>query len=295
MSRRALVTGASGFVGPHLVRRLLADGWEVGVVARSSSGLPHDVGQRCRVVPSDVDQQAFLADVQGFAPDVCFHLATHFVGVHGPADVDPLIDANLRLGTRLADALSTLPDVAFVNVGTVWQHHDGRAYGPTSLYAATKQAFVDVLQFFAECTPLRVVTVELSDTYGPDDHRVKLLQLLVRAHRTGEPLLLSPGEQLVDLVHVADVVDALIRAVPLAGAQAPCYAVGGEPMAVRDYVALVGELLGAAVPVEWGARPYRPREMMRPWRHFPRLPGWQPAIGLREGLSGVLHEAHTDA
>jgi nucleoside-diphosphate-sugar epimerase len=134
------------------------------------------------------------------------------------------------------------------------------------------------------------VTVELSDTYGADDRRSKVLQLLVEAHRTQQPVGLSPGEQVVDLVHVDDVVDALLRAVPLADAQARSYAVHGDPVVLRDFVALVGDVLGSAVPVEWGARAYRPREMMQPWRHWPRLPGWRPTIALREGLTALLQD-----
>jgi nucleoside-diphosphate-sugar epimerase len=288
MSRRALVTGAGGFIAPHLTRRLLADGWEVGLVARSTSRVPGDLLQRAALIPADVEAAAFTDAVQAFGPEVCFHLATHFVGVHGPGDVDPLIAANLTLGTRLAEALSAQGEAAFVNVGTVWQHHDGRRYGPTSLYAATKQAFADVLQFYAECTPLRAVTVELSDTYGPHDRRTKLLQLLVRAHRTGDPLPLSPGEQWIDLTHVADVGTALVGAADLAGADAPVFAVSGTAMPLREFVALVGELLGAEVPVQWCARPYRPREMMTPWRYSPPLPGWRPSVDLRTGLADVL-------
>jgi nucleoside-diphosphate-sugar epimerase len=288
MSPRALVTGASGFIAPHLVRRLLADGWEVGLVVRSTSRVPEDLLPHTSLLRADVEAAAFTDAVQAFAPGTCFHLATYFVGVHGPADVDPLIAANLTLGMRLAEALSTQGGATFANVGTIWQHHDSRRYGPTSLYAATKQAFADVLQFYAECTPVRAVTVELPDTYGPDDQRTKLLQLLVRAHRTGEPLLLSPGQQWIDLVHVADVVTALVRAPDLAGADAPAYSLSGTLLPLREFVALVGELLGATVPVQWGARPYRPREMMAPWRYAPPVPDWRPSVDLREGLAAVL-------
>jgi len=288
VSRTALVTGASGFVGPHLTRRLLADGWRVAVVARAASALPADLEGRCRVVRADVEAVRFAREVADVGADVCFHLATHFTGVHGPADVDPMVEANLRLGTRLADALAAGDGAAFVNVGTVWQHHAGRPYGPTSLYAATKQAFADVLQYYAECTPLRVVTVELGDTYGPGDRRRKLLQALVEAAGSGAALQMSPGEQLVDMTHVTDVVEALLHGVPLAGRDAPAFAVRGEEMTVREFVDLVGQVLGTPVPVVWGARGYRPREMTERWAHTPPLPGWSARIGLRRGLEELL-------
>lgn len=288
MSGRALVTGASGFVGPHLTRRLLRDGWDVAVLTRASSRLPSDLRGRCTVLSIDVTADEFAAQTGRFAPDVCFHLATHFVGVHRSSDIGPLVSANVELGTRLADALARLDAATMVNVGTIWQHHEGRAYGPSSLYAATKQAFADVLRFFTETTPLTAVTVELSDTYGPGDTRPKLLPALVRAARTGEPLSLSPGGQLVSYVHVDDVVTALLRAVDHAGPDVPSFSVHGTPLALREFVALVGDVLRTDVPVRWGARDYRPREMMTSWTHHPELPGWAPAVDLRDGLAAVL-------
>lgn len=291
MSRRALVTGASGFIGQHLSRRLLREGWQVALLTRSPSNLPSDLRHGCTVLSTDVCDEEFAAQTRRFTPDVCFHLATHTVVVHRPTDIRPLLTANVELGTRLADALSGLDAATMVNVGTVWQHRDGRPYAPSSLYAATKQAFVDVLRFFTETTSLKAATVELSDTYGPGDGRPKLLPALVHAARTGEKLSMSPGGQLVDYVHVDDVVTALVQAVAHAAADVPSFSVHGTPMVLRDFVELVGEVLGNQVPVRWGARAYRPREMMTPWTYHPDLPGWAPAIGLREGLAGVLRGA----
>lgn len=286
MTGRALVTGASGFVGRHLAARLLREGWQVTLTTRATSRVPAALAAAA-VLRVDDGGEALERGLAMAAPDVCFHLATRFVATHTADDVADLVAANVTFGTQVVQALSGA-DVAFVNVGTVWQHHDGRAYGPTSLYAATKQAFADVLQYYAECTPLRAVTVELVDTYGPDDTRGKLLSHLVRAHRTGQVLPLSPGDQLVDLLHVDDVVDALLRAVPLASAQAPTFALTGEVSTVRSFVELVGEVLGSPVPVEWGARPHRPREMTTSWRHAPLLPGWSPRTRLRDGLEALL-------
>ena len=93
-----------------------------------------------------------------------------------------------------------------MNTGSYSQHYGGRAYSPVSLYAATKQAFQDILQFYCEVRGLRAVTLELPDTYGPDDKRPKLFSLLDRVARSGETLQMSPGEQLLDLLHVDDVV-----------------------------------------------------------------------------------------
>ena len=99
---------------------------------------------------------------------------------------------------------------------------------------------------------------------------------------------LSPGEQILDMVHVDDAASAfLVAARRLLAAPAPLmesFLVSGERMTVRQ---LVARMAGAGLPVQaqWGARPYRPREVMvpcDPGGH--RLPGWAPAVSLERGL-----------
>lgn len=284
----ALVTGSTGFVGSHLLPRLIEDNWQVTVVVRSTSStgeLPEGVG--VIVDSGDIDQ--LTADIAKVAPSVCFHLATNFVGVHTPADVQPMIEANVAFGGRLLEALSALDDVTVINVGTVWQHYEGREYGPTSLYAATKEAFCDILRFYAECTSVKAATIELTDTYGPNDKRKKLLPMLVETANTQTPLLMSKGEQVFDIIHIDDVVEAILTTVELASHDAPSFSINSEaPRTLKGFVELVGETIGKTVPVEWGARPYRPREMMELWAATPPLPGWAPKVSLEEGLRQVL-------
>src|SRR4051794_37471310 len=133
-SRRALVTGATGFVGSALVRRLAADGWSVDALVRRPDAVLPD-GVTARVNPPGVDD--LIALVAELAPSHCFHLATAFRGVHTPADIEPMIEANLGFGTALAEAAARVPDLRFVNTGTVWQHYDAAPYSPVSFYAAT--------------------------------------------------------------------------------------------------------------------------------------------------------------
>jgi len=85
-----------------------------------------------------------------------------------------MIHANLGFGTALAEAAACVPELRFVNTATVWQHFDAAPYSPVSLSAATKQAFADILVFYAEVEGLAVHTLELMDTYGPGGTRPKL-------------------------------------------------------------------------------------------------------------------------
>ena len=245
----------------------------------------------------DDGEMASLTDAAArIRPDVTFHLATHFVAQHTAADIVPLVDANLSLPLRLAEALAAVGPSRLVNAGTVWQHVDNASYRPKGVYAATKQAAEDLLRAYADLDLLSVCTLVLTDAYGPDDLRPKLLPTLLRAARDGDTLAMGSGRPYVDLVHVDDVVHAFLAvAEPLEdhGAQPANenwarYGVGsGAPITVRDLVALVETALDATIAVEWDARPDRTNEMLTAWSPGPPPPGWAPQISLRDGIAAL--------
>jgi nucleoside-diphosphate-sugar epimerase len=175
-----------------------------------------------------------------------------------------------------------------MNTATVWQHVDAAPYSPVSLYAATKQAFADILVFYAEVEGLAVHTLELTDTYGPGDPRAKLIPLLLRSAREGVPVEMTDGNQLIDLVHVDDAVGAL-----LATADAPAghvYSARGDgAITLRELVERFQHATGLSLDVRWGARPPRPREMLRPWMTGSPPPNWSPCIRLDDGLRALVH------
>jgi nucleoside-diphosphate-sugar epimerase len=291
---RALLTGVTGFVGSHLARALLDDGIEVHALVREGAHLERVPDLAGRVVVHVDDGRSLDTIVDAAAPDAAFHLATNFVAEHTPADVAALVADNVAFPTRLADALAAAGVRPFVNVGTAWQHVGGAAYRPKNLYAATKQAFEDVLTYYAERDGLRVVTVKLYDTYGPADHRGKLVDALVRAAVNATPLDMTSGNQLIDLVHVRDAVAALRLAADLAAA-APgqaAYAVSsGQPRTLRQLVELIGDVAGRPVSATWGARPDREGEMLEHWNAGPPPPGWRATVDLADGLRELVERS----
>lgn len=289
--KQALVTGATGFVGSGLARRLVEDGWRVHALVRPSSSL-----DRLAAVKDEIEVVADPGDVEGLTErladielDAVFHLAAHFVGQHAPADIVPLVNANVGLPARLAEAVSATgrEGLVFVNTGTAWQHAEGEPYNPVALYAAMKQAAADVLRFYADAGAFRLVHVAIYDTYGPDDPRPKLLNMLRRVQAEGTPLAMSSGQQLIDLVYIDDVADAFLAAAA-AGEHLAEYAVtSGAPVSLRGLVDAVERVTGEPVPVEWGARPDRAKEMREHWQFAPAVPGWSPKVSLEEGIKRV--------
>jgi len=269
---RALLTGATGFVGQNLVRHLRQQGWEVETIGRQDS-------------PADMDSK-----MSQFKPDLVIHLATLFIAEHKPTDIPNLIQSNMTFGTQVVDSMVRNGVLNFINTGTLWQYYEGDRFTPSSLYSATKSAFEDVLRFFSSSSGLRVINLMLSDTYGPKDPRGKLLSKLISMAGTSESLQLSPGEQMIDWTFIEDIVKGFeVAAKRLVGKQESSKFVhytltSGEAVSLKDTVKICESVLGKKINVEFGAKPYRKREIMAPSKLDPVLPGWSAQVTLRQGV-----------
>lgn len=268
MAKIALVTGISGFVGSNLARLLLSAGWEVHGVVRSGSSLSA-IGKEkdaCEFHVYDGSINSLFAIFRSVRPDVTFHLASLFLSEHTSKQVDELITANIVFGSQLLEVMAVSGCRDIVNAGTSWQNFHCEGYNPVNLYAATKQAFEDILKYYHDARSISCITLKLFDTYGPNDPRRKLIKILVEAALAGSPLDLSPGDQVLDLSHVDDVCDSFISAADyLLATDAPLcksFTISGERMTVKQLVSVVSDALQIEISANFGGRPYREREVM---------------------------------
>ncbi|MGG1664127.1 NAD-dependent epimerase/dehydratase family protein [Brevibacillus sp. NRS-1366] len=295
-TKTAVITGATGFVGSHLARHLVSSGWNVHAIVRPVSKSLSLLQMSDRITihrhyGSTLDMIDIMKEIK---PDLVFHLASLFLAQHQARDVTPMIQSNLTFATQLLEAMNASGVCRLVNTGTSWQHYENKQYSPVCLYAATKQAFESILAYYTEATPLQAVTLKLFDTYGPDDTRPKLFTLLQKAAREQIPLPMSAGEQLLDLVYIDDVVNAFCLAAEhlLEGKNASkseSFAVSsGNPVTLKHIVSTYEKAIGREVNIQWGARPYRPREVMVPWNQGDIVPDWRPLIDLETGIKKIV-------
>jgi len=269
---RALLTGSTGFVGQNLMKHLQRQGWDVETIGRKDT-------------TADID-----AKMSQFKPDVVIHLATLFIAEHKTTDIGNLIQSNLMFGTQVVDSMVRNGITNLINTGTLWQYYEGDRFTPSSLYSATKSAFEDVLRFFSSSNGIQVINLMLSDTYGPKDPRGKLLSKLISMAGTSESLQLSPGDQLLEWTFIEDIVKGFeVAAKRLIGKQETqkfthYTLTSGETVSLKDTVKICEDVLGKKINIEFGAKPYRKREIMAPSKLDPVLPGWSPQVSLRQGI-----------
>lgn len=291
--RLALITGATGFVGAHLAKRLIDDGWRVHALIRDGSKIPNLLmNEKLSLHSYDGRTETLVQCMSLVRPNVVFHLASLFLSQHETKDIEPLIQSNLLFGSQLLEAMRANNISNLINTGTSWQHFNNESYNPVCLYAATKQAFEAIIEYYIQACNFKVITLKLFDTYGPDDHRPKLIAMLSNAEKNNQPLDMSTGEQLIDLVHIDDVADAfLVAAHRLLEKQIFCHEMfaisSGNPIPLKQLVQLYIKATGKNIQVNWGARPYRFREVMNTWSGGTPINDWQTFVSLEEGFKAL--------
>lgn len=302
MGRRALLSGASGFVGANLARRLLADGHEVHLVLR-----PSHKPWRLDDIAKDVQvHQVELADHDGVdrvvaasRPDWVFHLAAH--GAYPTQKgLDQMIETNVRGTANLVHAAVRAGVEAFVNAGTSSEYgykdhapSEEEALEPNSDYAVTKAAATMLCRHTAHRTDLPITTLRLYSVYGPFEEPTRLVPTLIVLGLEGRlPPLVNP-DIARDYIHVDDACDAFILAAS-ARDQEPgvVYNVGsGVQTTLREIVATARRILGVAAEPQWGSMPERSWDtnvwVSNPSKIKARL-GWSPRHDLVNGLTHTV-------
>ena len=293
-NKNVLVTGGNGFLGSHLTKRLLKDGWSVNlIILNGSSLLPiKDIINKVKIFNYSGKISEVMNAFSISQPYTTFHLGALFLAQHNSEDIINLIKSNILFTTQVAEAMCRNKCNHLINTGTSWQHYKNSPYDPVCLYAATKQAAEDILKYYSEALNLKVINLKLTDNYGPNDFRKKLFALLKSATDTNTRLEMSPGHQKIDIVYVDDVIDAYLTAQKLILGNnfktMKSFSVSSEqPIKLKDLVNIYETIIGKKLNIIWGGRPYRFREVMIPSIKDKSLPGWKPKMTLTDGIKIV--------
>ena len=289
-STRVLVTGASGFVGSHLTRRLALLGAEVHGASRHPPTRPDGLTWH---VADLAEPNNCMELIRAAQPDVVFHLASEVTGARMVELVVPVMAANLGSVVNLLTAAARLtPHTRLVLAGSVEEPRGGRDETPPSPYAAAKWAATAYARMFARLWDLRVTVLRLAMVYGPGQADLaKLVPYVTLALLRGEQPELSSGTRLVDWVFVEDVVDAFIRAADSELAIGEVLDIGsGKQVTIRDTIELLATILGGDAQPRFGAIADRPMDLPQVADPIPAIDllGWRTSTTLAEGLERTV-------
>jgi UDP-glucose 4-epimerase len=298
---RVLVTGGAGFIGSHIVDRLLAEGHSVCVVDNLSTGVPGNIPETAIFKQVDICDAALLEAFQSFKPKFVFHLAAQ-MDVRRSV-LEPDFDARVNV----LGALNVLR--AAVAVGArrlIYASTGGAVYGnpkklpvtesyppePVSEYGASKLAFEHYLSVYGNRGEIEYVALRYPNVFGPrqrPDGEAGVIAIFTGLMLRGEqPKIFGDGKKTRDYLYVSDVVDANIEA--MTGPAGVIANLGwGREVTDLEVYETVAAATGYKRPPAYS--PARAGEVQRICLDAGlalRTWGWRPTVTLREGVDRVV-------
>lgn len=286
-----LITGATGFIGRNLIQAISPEN-EIHVLVRPTTACESLHTKRIFVFNDNIDElKDYLIknQIEGI-----IHLASLYITKHTNDQIKDLILSNVYLGTSILEAAKQAKVRWFINTGSYWQNYtpDSKDYRPVNLYAATKQAFIDIAKFYTDTSCIHFVTLKICDTYGSNDPRKKIMSLFKQYAESGEQLKMSPGEQKINLLYIDDVTQGFITLMNLLHNNIELcneYVLSAEKTySLRELANIFEQVSHKKLNIEWGGLPYREREVMTPWQMGNLVPGWKQKIDIHQGIQLFL-------
>lgn len=296
MIKKILITGATGYIGSHVAKKLIEKGYQVCALIRETSDIQkYPLPPAVTYAVHDGTTVSIVEIFRAQKPDCVIHLAARFIAEHQSSQVETLLKDNIVFSTNIFEGMKASGCPYIINTTSSWEHYQGQTYNPVCLYAATKRAVTDILKYYCEAAQITAVTLCIYDTYGPHDLRGKLIGKFFEIAKSGAALSMSEGQQQINYVYIDDVVEAYIHSVGQIERQTErmrtYYLRSEETCTLRELSLIFEKAVHARLNIEWGKRPYRAREVMEIYPDGERLPGWEANVSLEEGLRRVAEES----
>jgi nucleoside-diphosphate-sugar epimerase len=290
-----LITGSTGAVGSYIIPVLYNNGHQILELTRDIQKSETLFGNKTKKLLISDDQEALTSSINDFKPEVVIHLAAYITSADNYDEGLKLVDANITYLFRLLDALKSSGIKFFINTGTFAEYFSGNGeLEPAYLYAATKTAARSLVDYYAKAYQFTNVNVIPYTIYGGLDKQRKIIDFIYESLSSEEALDLTPGGQLLDFIHIDDVVSFFVtlienyRKVPI---KTTFHLGTGTGHTLKDVAGVIEEVTNKKTNINWGGRNYRPTDVMYAIAVTDlqiEFLQWKPSIDLEHGIELYL-------
>lgn len=258
--KKAIVTGASGFLGSSLIKKLVSNQVEVVLINRTKSDgkfLKHDLITEIEIGLDDVD--ALIKSIPKDVYDVFYHFA--WAGVNGLAKADPITQIrNIEMAINCATVAKKIGCKKILYAGSIAEQaikslsHLEKVNGGM-MYGSAKHATHLMVETYCKNIDLEFVWMQFSNIYGPDNKTGNLISYTISELLKGHEATFGPALQPYDFIYIEDLMEAVYR-IGKYETSGNFYFIGsGEPRQLKDYLMEIGNIYGKPELIKLGFRP----------------------------------------
>ena len=216
--KKILITGSTGFIGKNLLDYFLKKKYFIFSLLRKSKKnirfvKEYKINKNFKSIIF-LDMDDLNKQLLNYKIDYVIHAATHYVKNHEYSDIKKIIESNVLLPTIIADLLCKKKIKKFINFGTVWQHFNNKKDYAYNLYASSKQAFNNILNYYKNhFSETKFYNLLISDTFGKNDERKKLIPLIIKNYNKKNTINIPKNlsVNLVNVKYITNVIENIIN------------------------------------------------------------------------------------
>jgi len=302
MGKKVLITGASGFVGACLARRLLKEKHNIHIITRDTTNL----WRLCEVVKDIEIHNIDLIDSEKIAKlasdiniDQVYHLAT-YGGYHYQNNVKDVINTNVVGTWNLFREFSKKNIEMFINTSSSSEYGEksepmceAMKVTPNNMYGASKAAGTILCSTYASINKLPLVTLRLFSPYGYYDAKTRLIPTVISSCLLGKEIKLSQKDSKRDFVFIDDVVEAYLAASKLQSSYGEIFNIGsGLQYTTEEIVNNILNLIGKDAKISWERnldRQYEPLMWVSDNKNAYEKLKWSPNVDISLGLNNTIN------
>ena len=292
---KVLVTGSTGFVGRYLIPRLIEAGHTVAeVTVQPEISYEFYGNSTIKIIVGD-SQIDFVDNVCSFSPDIVIHLASYLSSADDFQTVDKILGVNIKFFCRLLDSVKDCDVKLFINTGSSTEYllENGLLY-PAYFYSASKTAARYFLKYFSHAYSFNYLNVIPYTIYGRNDSQGKIIDIIIKSLTSSNAIDLSPGEQVLDFIHVEDVAEFYVHIVDkyqTISTENDFQLGTGKGTSLKQLANIIEDVTGKKAAINWGGKPYRKTDILYSVANtetYSSLINWHPKITIHEGIKGLL-------
>lgn len=296
-----LITGASGFIGRHLLREISCGDTEIHTLGREKVAFSHPVHQHT----GDIGDVTFVRKcLKETEPETIFHLAAYKERSTTVESLYTSIETNLVGSLNLFSAAKEAGSVkSIITLGTAEEYgnnilpfNEKVRESPASPYSFSKLCVTHLAELFWHLYDLPVTVIRPTLAYGPGQGAEMFLPALITSLRNNVPFSMTPGNQTRDFIYVEDLVEALLISAQTSRSRGQIINIGsGCPVKLAEIAHMVEQIMDRYGLVHLGGQPYRKNEVMNYYVDLKKaedLLQWHATTPLETGLQKTIAHYH---